>query len=178
MSEKIPFLDMFPDCASLQDSCGGLDKAEVLDVLIERESMTMLLHTWFARMPAPVERTNIEQLLAAQFRLRGVQIQAEYPAPEQKKAEQKAKAKVLMGKPIPKRADVTPMNELTLESGNVTLEGEVFAVSSREIAKYGSAVLSFDMTDSTGRITARLHRPTPDRSWMQRIFFGSTGFCK
>ena len=37
MSEKIPFLDMFPDCASLQDSCGGLDKAEVLDVLIERE---------------------------------------------------------------------------------------------------------------------------------------------
>ena len=65
MSEKIPFLDMFPDCASLRDSCGGLDKAEVLDVLIERESMTMLLHTWFARMPAPVERTNIEQLLAA-----------------------------------------------------------------------------------------------------------------
>jgi len=56
----------------------------------------------------------------------------------EKKAEQKAKAKVLMGKPIPKRADVTPMNELTLESGNVTLEGEVFAVSSREIAKYGS----------------------------------------
>ena len=68
MSEKIPFLDMFPDCASLQDSCGGLDKAEVLDVLIERESMTMQLRTWFARMPAPVERTNIEQLLAAQFR--------------------------------------------------------------------------------------------------------------
>ena len=93
MSEKIPFLDMFPDCASLQDSCGGLDKAEVLDVLIERESMTMLLHTWFARMPAPVERTNIEQLLAAQFRLRGVQIQAEYPAPEQKKAEQKEEDK-------------------------------------------------------------------------------------
>ena len=70
-------------------------------MLIERESMTMLLHTWFARMPAPVERTNIEQLLAAQFRLRGVQIQAEYPAPEQKKAEQKAKAKVLMGKANP-----------------------------------------------------------------------------
>ena len=93
MSEKIPFLDMFPDCASLQDTCGGLDKAEVLDVLIERESMTMLLHTWFARMPAPVERTNIEQLLAAQFRLRGVQIQAEYPAPEQKKAEQKEEDK-------------------------------------------------------------------------------------
>ena len=173
MSEKIPFLDMFPDCASLQDSCGGLDKAEVLDVLIVRESMTMLLHTWFARMPAPVERTNIEQLLAAQFRLRGVQIQAEYPAPEQKKAEQKAKAKVLMGKPIPKRADVTPMNELTLESGNVTLEGEVFAVSSREIAKYGSAVLSFDMTDSTGSVrVSRFLRAEDDQTIVGLIHEG------
>ena len=173
MSEKIPFLDMFPDCASLQDSCGGLDKAEVLDVLIERESMTMLLHTWFARMPAPVERTNIEQLLAAQFRLRGVQIQAEYPAPEQKKEEKKAKAKVLMGKPIPKRADITPMNELTLESGNVTLEGEVFAVNSREIAKYGSAVLSFDMTDSTSSVrVSRFLRSDDDQSIVGMIHEG------
>ena len=173
MSEKIPFLDMFPDCASLRDSCGGLDKAEVLDVLIERESMTMLLHTWFARMPAPVERTNIEQLLAAQFRLRGVQIQAEYPAPEQKKEEKKAKARVLMGKPIPKRADITPMNELTLESGNVTLEGEVFAVNSREIAKYGSAVLSFDMTDSTSSVrVSRFLRSDDDQSIVGMIHEG------
>ena len=173
MSEKIPFLDMFPDCVSLQDTCGGLDKAEVLDVLIERETMTMQLHTWFARMPAPVERTNIEQLLAAQFRLRGVQIQAEYPAPEQKKEEKKAKAKVLMGKPIPKRTDITPMNELTLESGNVTLEGEVFAVSSREIAKYGSAVLSFDMTDSTSSVrVSRFLRSDDDQSIVGLIHEG------
>ena len=173
MSEKIPFLDMFPDCVSLQDSCGGLDKAEVLDVLIERESMTMQLHTWFARMPAPVERTNIEQLLAAQFRLRGVQIQAEYPAPEQKKEEKKAKARVLMGKPIPKRSDITPMNELTLESGNVTLEGEVFAVNSREIAKYGSAVLSFDMTDSTSSVrVSRFLRSDDDQSIVGMIHEG------
>ena len=61
MSEKIPFLDMFPDCASLQDTCGGLDKAEVLDVLIERESMTMQLHTWFARMPGGVSRPGTEK---------------------------------------------------------------------------------------------------------------------
>ena len=173
MSEKIPFLDMFPDCASLRDSCGGLDKAEVLDVLIERESMTMQLHTWFARMPAPVERTTIEQLLAAQFRLRGVQIQAEYPAPEQKKEEKKAKARVLMGKPIPKRADITPMNELTLESGNVTLEGQVFAVNSREIAKYGSAVLSFDMTDSTSSVrVSRFLRSDDDQSIVGMIHEG------
>ena len=47
-----------------------------------------------------------------------------------------------------------------------------------ESTTVGSATGWKPMTDSTGRITARLHRPTPDRSWMQRIFFGSTGFCK
>ena len=34
------------------------------------------------------------------------------------------------------------------------------------------------MTDSTGRITARLQRPMPERSWMQRTFLGSTGCIK
>ena len=29
-----------------------------------------------------------------------------------------------------------------------------------------------------GRMTARLHRPTPERSWMQRTFFGSVNFSK
>ena len=78
-----------------------------------------------------------------------------------------------MGKPIPKRTDITPMNELTLESGNVTLEGEVFAVSSREIAKYGSAVLSFDMTDSTSSVrVSRFLRSDDDQSIVGLIHEG------
>lgn len=78
-----------------------------------------------------------------------------------------------MGKPIPKRTDITPMNELTLESGNVTLEGEVFAVSSREIAKYGSAVLSFDMTDSTSSVrVSRFLRADDDQSIVGLIHEG------
>ena len=36
-----------------------------------------------------------------------------------------------------------------------------------ESTTVGSATGWKPMTDSTGRITARLHRPTPDRSWMQ-----------
>ena len=60
------------------------------------------------------------------------------------------------------------MNELTLESGNVTLEGEVFAVSSREIAKYGSAVLSFDMTDSTGSVRVSRFLRAEDDQTIQR----------
>ena len=28
MTEKVPFLDMFPDAALYRESCGGLDNAE------------------------------------------------------------------------------------------------------------------------------------------------------
>jgi hypothetical protein len=42
----------------------------------------------------------------------------------------------------------------------------------------GSATGWTPMTLSTGRMTARLQRPTPERSWMQRTFFGSVIFSK
>ncbi|MFR0796859.1 MAG: hypothetical protein ACLSHG_11700 [Oscillospiraceae bacterium] len=111
MSEKIPFLDMFPDCASLRDSCGGLDKAEVLRCS-SSASMTMLLHTWFARMPAPVERTNIEQLLAAAVSAarRG---SSGISPPRSRKREKKATCHVLAASPF-RSARTSPMNELTL----------------------------------------------------------------
>ena len=53
MTEKIPFLDMFPDAAIYADSCGGLDKAEVHGVVILRETMRMEIRAWFPQMPAP-----------------------------------------------------------------------------------------------------------------------------
>ena len=46
----------------------------------------------------------------------------------------------------------TEMSALNLESGTVTVKGEVFAVNNREIQKRGASVLSFDMTDYTGSI--------------------------
>lgn len=47
-----------------------------------------------------------------------------------------------------------------------------------ESTTVGSATGCTPMADSTGRMTARLHRPTPERSWMQRTFFGSVNFSK
>lgn len=32
----IGFLEIFPDCAALGDMCGGLDKAEVSSVVVNR----------------------------------------------------------------------------------------------------------------------------------------------
>ena len=47
------------------------------------------------------------------------------------------------------------MNTLTLESGKVTVEGDVVDVTSRTLAKRGSAVLCFDITDRTNSV--RVH---------------------
>ena len=60
MAEKIPFLEMFPGCEPLRHLCGGLDRAEVNEVLITRETMAMTADIWFPVMPAPADVTQLE----------------------------------------------------------------------------------------------------------------------
>ena len=169
MAEKTPFLEMFPGCDVLRHLCGGLDRAEVLEVLIIREAMTMTADVWFPVMPAPADLTQLEEHLAAQYRLRAVTIKATHPAPEAKKAP-KSKEKILMGRPIRANTTLTPMSELTLESGSVTVEGRVFLADSRELAKRGAAVLSFEMTDNTGSVhVSKFLRGDDDQSVIHQI---------
>ena len=169
MAEKVPFLDMFPGCGALRHLCGGLDRAEVREVLILRETMTMTADVWFPVMPAPADIAQLEEHLAAQYRLRAVTIKADHPAPEVKRAA-KSKEKILLGRPIRANAALTPMSELTLESGSVTVEGRVFLSDSREIAKRGAAVLSFEMTDNTGSVhVSKFLRGDDDQSIIQQI---------
>ncbi len=155
--EKIPFLDMFPDAAVYADSCGGLDKAEVSGVTIVRETMTMIIRAWLPQIPAPAELRQLEELIASRYGLAGAELRADYPEPERK--EVKAREKTLMGRPIRPNASITPMKELTLESGGVTVEGEIFADDSRTLAKRGAAVLSFKMTDYSGSVLVSKYLP-------------------
>ena len=155
--EKIPFLDMFPDAAVYADSCGGLDKAEVSGVTIVRETMTMIIRAWLPQMPAPAELRQLEGLIASRYGLAAAELRADYPEPERK--EVKAREKTLMGRPIRPNAALTPMKELTLESGSVTVEGEIFADDSRTLAKRGAAVLSFKMTDYSGSVHVSKYLP-------------------
>ena len=61
------------------------------------------------------------------------------------------------------------MNTLTLESGRVTVEGDVVAVNSRSTKK-GGAVLGFDLTDRTNTIhISRFLRQEDDRSIIDKI---------
>ena len=86
MADRIPFLEMFPGCEPLKYLCGGLARAEVIEVYIARESMSMAAEVWFPEMPAPADLSQVEEHLAAQYRLRSVAITARHPAPEVKKA--------------------------------------------------------------------------------------------
>ena len=77
-----------------------------------------------------------------------------------------------MGRSI--RQQPVSMDTLTLESGRVTVEGDVFAVSSRQLQKRGGAVLSFDITDHTNSIrVTRFLRSDEDQSVLDRIAEGS-----
>ena len=73
-----------------------------------------------------------------------------------------------MGKAIKQRP--VPMHTLTLESGRVTVEGDVVAVTSRTIPKGGGAVLCFDLTDRTNSVrVSRFLRSDDDKSILDKI---------
>ena len=169
--EKIPFLDMFPDAAIYADSCGGLDKATVSGVTIVRETMTMVIRAWLPQMPAPAELRQLEDLIASRYGLAAAELRADFPEPERE--EVKAREKTILGRPIRPNAAITPMKELTLESGGVTVEGEIFADDSRTLAKRGAAVLSFKMTDYTGSVLVSKYIPgDADQEFMEEIKAG------
>lgn len=56
-------------------------------------------------------------------------------------------ANLIFGKSL--KGDVIPMKDIQMDSGKVVVEGEVFAISHRELTKAKAWVISFDMTDHT-----------------------------
>ena len=176
MAEHTPFLLIFPGCADLADSCGGLDRAYVTDVLVNTAERHLTVSAWFPTMPSPVDLNQLRERLLQDYALSRVVLNPDYPAPVSASPEPQAPASgshgdVLMGRAI--RQSPVPMETLTLESGRVTVEGDVVAVSSRELAKRGAAVLSFDITDRTNSIrVSRYLRAEDDQSILNRISVG------
>ncbi len=152
MSE--PFLTIFPGCGPIRDRAGGLDRAVVDNVVIDEAALTMSVDARFAGTVSPGEAGEIESSLCAQYGLSKVTLNAECPKPEPLKQEKKPGGgpKLLYGKALRRGDKPVDMCSVTLESGYVTVKGEVFAVSSREIQKRGANILSFDMTDYTGSV--------------------------
>ncbi len=179
MENNTKFLEMFSCCQGLRNMCGGLEKAEVKNVTVNKERLYMELTAVFDRLPAPAEKANIEKCIAAEFGLGVVNLKAECAKPvaaTPKKVAVKATKSapqlpedVLYGKAAV-RGDFISMSQITRESGTVLVKGEVFAVTSREIAKVNGAVLEFDITDNTNSMrVSKFFRSRDDKSVISKI---------
>ena len=179
-----PFLTIFPDCSDLHGLAGGLEKAYVTRIQIRTSERSMEIAANFASMPSPVDLTQLENRIGALYGLQFVRLDAAYPHTEPQpdlsafaassggSGNGHSSGDVLMGRAI--RQQPVAMETLTLESGRVTVEGDVFAVSSRTLQKSGGAVLSFDMTDRTNSIrVTRFLRSDDDQSILEKITEGS-----
>ncbi|MCL2819220.1 MAG: PolC-type DNA polymerase III [Oscillospiraceae bacterium] len=76
-------------------------------------------------------------------------------------------AKPIMGRVT--KTKPTPMGEISLDDGKVTIRGEVFLVRSRKIEKSNSWVLDFDMTDHTGSINVSSFMPYGEKDNAEKI---------
>ncbi len=150
--EKIAFLEMFPCCQGMEKSYGNLHDAFVLEATVSRGRMDMTVRALFSAMPAPAEVTALEWLLAGEYGLRSVKLEAGWPQQEQRVDHKAAPGggRVLMGKAVKGRP--TAMKDASPEQKTVIVSGRVFAAESREIQRLGASVLQFDMTDGTGSV--------------------------
>ena len=181
MSEHTPFLEIFPGCADLTAFSGGLDKAYVTDVQVDASELTMTVAAWFAAMPSPAELQTLSERLKADYGLSGVGMAPDFPRPKLASTSATTgkapasgdapKGDVLYGRAI--KQHPVPMNTLSLESGKVTVEGDVVAVTSRVLQKRGGAVLGFDITDRTSSIKiSRFLRSDDDQSIIDKVKVG------
>ena len=176
MSEHTPFLTIFPGCERFANAAGGLDKAYVTDVQVDLRQRTMSVAAYFGSMPSPVDIQQLSECLRRDYDLSGVGIIPDFPlvksgapaAELRTGSPTRPSGAPLMGRPIKQKP--VPMNTLTLESGRVTVEGDVVAVTSRTIQKSGGAVLCFDMTDRTNSVrVSRFLRSDDDKSIIDEV---------
>ena len=192
-----PFLALFPFLGDRCKLAGGLDKAYLLNAQVDENARMITMRVHFAAVPSLSDIGTLEAGVKAAYDLTDCSIQAEYPAsnpeeptlsPSSSAAPQAAPTtsgkpgvntgeasvpvgKTLMGRPL--KLKPVPMKTLSLESGKVAVEGDVIAVTSRTLAKRGSAVLSFDMTDNTNAIRiSKFLRDSDDQSIIDAISVG------
>jgi DNA polymerase-3 subunit alpha (Gram-positive type) len=148
----VPFYDMFSCCRD-DKLFGILNEASVLSAVIERDQQRMKLVIKFPKKPAPVILSLAEAGIAAEFDLKEVSITAVMPTravTAKKTGKNTGKPAMLHGKAI--RGHCVPINELTQDSGKVTVEGEVFSLDVREVRNGTAKIVEFDITDYMGSV--------------------------
>ena len=168
MAESVPILNMFPGLAACGAPEDALSGAEVTLADVDRSSRAMDLFVRFKKTVPPVYITMMEGRIASDYGLSRVKLSPSFPedraAVRAAKETRAAQTSAIFGKVY--RSDVTPMRDVTLETGKVTVTGQVFAADSREI-RSGAYVLSFDMTDGTGSV--RVNKFIPDEQTKKAV---------
>lgn len=163
---KIPLLDIFPCCEGMIDLCGGLEKATVSEVVITEREMTMELAVDFPRAPAPAELVAVESRIQDEYGLTRAVIKATFPKEWERNG---GGDDVIMGKKVTVK-NVTPIGELTPDSGNVAITGEVFFTEARDIAKRNATIMTFDITDYTGSVRCtKFLKSEEEKTWIDKI---------
>ena len=91
-----------------------------------------------------------KELFDAMDKMRANMIEALPVATPVVKTEDKPVSDTFYGRPF--KTNATPMDQLNLDMGNVTVEGKVFAVEHKELKKSNAWVINFDMTDNTNSV--------------------------
>ena len=156
--------------------CGGLESTTVEKISINREKMTLFADIDTPRAAERSEIALLEKLVAAEYGLTTVSFNAASTLRRAKeiKVEKPAKpkrARLLYGSKVTGR--LIPISEVQQDSGVVTIEGEVYETSSRDL-KRDAAVLGFNITDRTGSIKiSKYLTSADDQSIIQKIKEGS-----
>ncbi|MDR2360945.1 MAG: PolC-type DNA polymerase III [Oscillospiraceae bacterium] len=141
--------DMFPYTAD----CGGASDADIVSAIANKGKRTLLITLQTSVPIAPVMLSMCEAKIKDAMKLKQVTIAA--IAPPVKKSVKKQAGEILLGdKPI--KGSSIKMSELTPESGNVTVEGEVFWSEVRAWRNGSGVTHNFNITDftSSARIKA------------------------
>ncbi len=180
--KTIAFYQMFPGLNGQTELPAELQETQVLSASVSREKRTMRLTARLPRPISPVDIQAVETAVARAFDLRMVEILPVYPkaaatplkgggAGVKSNSKGPAPGKSIMGRPV--KGEPVAIRDIHLESGRVLIEGDVFAVTSREIPKRKAWILGFDITDYTSSIRVSKFMTDPDaKSIVDRVHTG------
>ena len=91
MGKRIALLKMFPGCEKRIELCGGLDKAFVTFARVDTRERSLLIRMAFPAQPSHSDLAGLKKMIADDYALHEVTIEAEYP--QERKAQQETEEK-------------------------------------------------------------------------------------
>jgi len=182
---------MFPFCAASDKLTSDFSGAMVAYATVNEANKTMSLTLSLTQPAPPFEIKALEEMIASEFELADVSIEASYSRSViNEKARKKKKnapiptGTVIMGRKS--RETPSPIGTITFAQGKATVIGDVCDVSHKELEKSGAWVLSFDLTDYTGTINVSKFMRDEDaekvvrsiREGQRLIVSGKLGYSK